>query len=134
MRTAHLASAFSAIFVSFVAPASHAERLPSLGAATRIEVTDLNKRFVRRITVSQSVTAIIALIDAQRGWHGPAWEKPIGSLTLTFHSQSRTLGFVEYSPGRLLRIFHERPYYTRLVRGDDEKLLQLLDVRKEDLP
>jgi hypothetical protein len=112
----------------------YADRLPSLDAATHIEVADFNHRLLRRITSRRAVAAITALIDAQDGWHGPSWEEPVGSLQLTFHTRSHTLAFLEYGPGWLLRGLHERPYYTRLSHGDDAKLLRLLDVRREDLP
>lgn len=125
---------FCAIFFGAFPCVGYAEALPSLGAATHIEVTDFNHRFLRRITSPQALAAITALIDAQRGWHGPSWEEPVGSLQLTFRSHSHRLAFLEDGPGWLLRSLREHPYYTRLSHADDDKLLRLLDVRREDLP
>jgi hypothetical protein len=107
--------------------------LPALPAATRVEVADSNQRHMRRITAPDRVAAIIALVDAQRAWHRPFLEKPVGSLQISFYSGSREVEFLDYGPGWLVRQFRQPPYYTALSRPDDDHLLRLLGIRREDV-
>ena len=113
--------------------ASRPVTLPSLPGATRVEVADYNQRLMRRITAPHRVQEIVALVDAQRDWHLPFLETPVGSLQLTFYSGSHSVAFADYGPGWLVRGFREHPYYAALARADDDHLLRLLGLRREDI-
>jgi hypothetical protein len=123
-----------AVISILLAGCATAERtLPALPSATRVEVADYNMRLLKRITSSDRVAAIIALLDAQRDWQAPWLEKPIGSLQLRFYSGLHEVDFVDYGPGWLVRGFQNHPYYKAHSRADDDRLLRLLGIRREDV-
>jgi hypothetical protein len=135
MRVSLLSSFLCALSFSALctACASRPVALPSLSGVTRVEVADYNHRLMRRIAAPHRVEEITALVDAQRDWHPPSWETPVGSLQLTFYSGSHSIAFADYGPGWLVRGFQEHPYYAALSRADDDHLLQLLGLRREDI-
>ncbi len=107
---------------------------PALPAATRIEVTDTAMRVLKRITSAQRVSAIVALIDAQHSWKPPMWaDPPVGSFQIYLYSGSRRVEWVDYGPGWLMRGFPDHPYCTTLLPADNERLLRLLGLRREDI-
>lgn len=106
--------------------------LPALPVATRVDVADYNSRLMKRIATPARVSAIIELVDAQHSWHPPSSETPVGSFHVTLYSGSRSVEFLDYGPGWLVRGFQQRPHYTSLSRSDDDRLLRLLGLRRTD--